>query len=129
MTISVSKIYFYAVALITLIILIFAVYGLIQSIVDYFFEPGYLAEQYLGPEIKNRIAYEVYGARTEKEAEEIAKKLTPEEIKKYREELKEKSLKAHKKDALKRLVMNILWILVIFPIYLLHFRQARRVEA
>lgn len=127
MTISISRIYFYAVSLITLVIILIAVFSFIQSLMDYLLPVSYLPEESL-ESIKTRMASEVYGARTEQEIKDISGTISNEEAEDYRDELEKKELKRMKKEALRRVVLNLIWIAIVFPVYLVHFRIAKRQE-
>lgn len=125
MTVSIPKIYFYAVSLITLVMIIMFSIQAINSIVEIAMPETYY-EQTPDSEIRTEIVRNKYGPSvSEKEIGEKTREISDEEVKEYRERKVAENKRIERNRNIKRLITNILALCVVIPFYLFHFRKAR----
>lgn len=123
---SVAKIYYYAVSLVTIIMIIFFMIQLVNNIVNYVYPLADVDIPQSDADLRREMAYEKYGYElSEKEVNKKAKEFSQEEVEEYKKSKKQEMIKMERSSALRNILYDILAIIVTVPFYLFHFRQAK----
>lgn len=126
MSVQVAKIYYYAVSLVTVIMIIFFTIQLVYNIVNFVYPQSMTEIAQPERDIRLQLAYEKYGYDlSEKEARKKANEFSAKEVEEYKNKKQQESVKMERNVSLRSILYNILALLVTIPFYLFHFRRAR----
>ncbi|MGE5453990.1 MAG: hypothetical protein ACM3O9_02205 [Methylocystaceae bacterium] len=128
---NLARIYFYLVALVTLIICIFQIFSLVNATADYLFPTYdmYAKLNYSAEEVRNRMVVEQYGVKDETETKKLAQQITVAEVEAYRAKIEKQDRENQKRQMQKRLFTSGISLIFVVPIYLYHYRLARKTDA